>query len=134
MLVLPDEVVPGTAALRGGLIAEVQPGLRGRPPFGGSHPGKVAAADLAREGAADALASDHVLGPMMIEAAWRCAAETGLPLPQAVATVTDTPARMARLHDRGRIARGPGADLVRGRVHEGLQVTRQVWRAGERVS
>jgi alpha-D-ribose 1-methylphosphonate 5-triphosphate diphosphatase len=41
---------------------------------------------------------------------------------------------MARLHDRGRLSPGLRADLVRVRVHEGLPVVRQVWRAGERVA
>ena len=41
---------------------------------------------------------------------------------------------MCHLHDRGRIAPGLRADLVRVRVHEGLPVVRQVWRAGERVT
>jgi alpha-D-ribose 1-methylphosphonate 5-triphosphate diphosphatase len=100
---------------------------------GGSHSGNVAAADLVREDAADALASDYVPGAM-VEAAWRCTAETGLSLPDAVAMVTDAPARMARLHDRGRIAPGLRADLVRVRAHEGLPVVRQVWRGGERVA
>jgi alpha-D-ribose 1-methylphosphonate 5-triphosphate diphosphatase len=48
--------------------------------------------------------------------------------------VTDAPARMARLHNRGRIAPGLRAGLVRVRVREDLPVVRQVWRAGERVS
>ncbi len=100
---------------------------------GGSHSGNLAAVDLVREGAADALASDYVPGSM-VEAAWRCAADAELPLPDAVAMVTDTPARMARLHDRGRIAPGLRADLVRVRAHQGLPVVRQVWRAGERVA
>jgi alpha-D-ribose 1-methylphosphonate 5-triphosphate diphosphatase len=100
---------------------------------GGSHSGNVAAADLVREGAAGALASDYVPGAM-VEAAWRCAAEAGLSLPRAVAMVTDAPARMARLRDRGRIEAGLRADLVRVREHDGLPVVRQVWRAGERVA
>ena len=100
---------------------------------GGSHSGNVAAADLVREGAADALASDYVPASM-VEAAWRCAAETGVSLPEAVAMVTDRPARMARLHDRGRIEAGLRADLVRVRPHDGTPVVRQVWRAGERVA
>ena len=100
---------------------------------GGSHSGNVAAADLVREGVADALASDYVPGAM-VEAAWRCAAETEVSLPEAVAMVTDVPARMARLDDRGRIAPGLRADLVRLRPHDGLPVVRQVWRGGERVA
>ena len=61
-------------------------------------------------------------------------AETaGISLPEGVALVTDHPARMAGLADRGRIAPGLRADLVRLRVHDGLPVVRHVWRAGERV-
>ncbi len=86
-----------------------------------------------REGAADALASDYVPAAM-VEAAWRCATEAGRSLPEAVAMVTDAPARMARLDDRGRIAPGLRADLVRVRVHEGLPLVRRVWRAGETVA
>ncbi len=47
--------------------------------------------------------------------------------------MTDRPARMAGLPDRGRIEAGLRADLVRVRVHDGLPIVRQVWRAGERV-
>ena len=60
--------------------------------------------------------------------------ETGISLPQAVALVTDRPARMARSADRGRLEAGLRADLVRVRVHDGLPIVRQVWRAGERVA
>ena len=48
--------------------------------------------------------------------------------------MTDAPARMARLPDRGRIEAGLRADLVRVRVHEALPVVREVWRDGERVA
>jgi alpha-D-ribose 1-methylphosphonate 5-triphosphate diphosphatase len=54
-------------------------------------------------------------------------------LPAAVAMVTDHPARMALLPDRGRIEVGMRADVVRVRLHETLPIVRQVWRAGERV-
>lgn len=100
---------------------------------GGSHSGNVAAAELVREGAVDALASDYVPAALL-EAAWRCAAETGISLPAAVAMVTDRPARMARLGDRGRIAAGLRADLVQVRPLDGLPVPRRVWRASERVA
>jgi alpha-D-ribose 1-methylphosphonate 5-triphosphate diphosphatase len=48
--------------------------------------------------------------------------------------VTERPARMAGLDDRGRLEAGQRADLVRVRLHDGLPVVRQVWRAGERVA
>ena len=100
---------------------------------GGSHSGNVAAADLIRAGAVDALASDYVPAAL-VEAAWSCSATTGISLPAAVAMVTDRPARMARLTDRGRIEAGLRADLVRLRPLDGLPVVREVWRAGERVA
>lgn len=100
---------------------------------GGSHSGNVAAADLVRADAANAFASDYVPAAM-VEAAYRCAAETGITLPQAIGMITDAPARMAKLADRGRIARGLRADLVQVHPMPGLPVVRRVWRAGERVA
>ena len=99
---------------------------------GGSHSGNVAAADLVRAGVADAFASDYVPSSML-EAAFACVAGTGITLAQGVAMVTAGPAAMCGLGDRGRIAAGLRADLVRVREWEGLPVVREVWRAGERV-
>ncbi|MBV8911680.1 MAG: alpha-D-ribose 1-methylphosphonate 5-triphosphate diphosphatase [Acetobacteraceae bacterium] len=99
---------------------------------GGSHSGNVSAADLVREGAVDALASDYVPASL-IEAAFACVGETGISLSESVALVTANPAGVAGLSDRGRIAPGLRADLVRVREHEGVPVVRQVWRTGERV-
>ena len=98
---------------------------------GGSHSGNVAAADLLAAGLVDALASDYVPSAM-VEAAFVAAAGVGLPA--AVAMVSDAPARMAGLADRGRIAVGLRADLVRVRLHEGAPVVRATWRGGERVA
>ena len=99
---------------------------------GGSHSGNVSAADLVGAAAVDAFASDYVPASL-VEAAFRCVADGALDLPAAIALIADRPARMVQLHDRGRIAEGLRADLVRVRVHDGLPVVRQVWRAGERV-
>lgn len=100
---------------------------------GGSHSGNVAAADLVRAGAAHAFASDYVPASM-IEAAWRTAEETGLPLPRSVGMITARPARMARLADRGRLEAGLRADLVQLRTVLGIPVVRRVWREGQRVA
>lgn len=97
---------------------------------GGSHSGNVGVAALLEAGAVDALASDYV-PTSLIEAAFHRGAGA---LPDAVALVTDRPARLAGLADRGRLAPGLRADLVQVRVHEGLPVVRAVWRAGERVA
>ena len=80
----------------------------------------------------DAFASDYVPASL-VEAAFACAQAGLVSLPAAVALVTDRPARMVGLKDRGRIAPGLRADLVWLRLHDGLPVVRQVWRAGERV-
>jgi len=98
---------------------------------GGSHSGNVAAADLLASEAVDAFASDYVPNSL-IEAAFLCADRIGLP--RAIALVSEQPARLAGLTDRGRIAPGQRADLVRVRLHDTLPVVRQVWRAGERVA
>ena len=99
---------------------------------GGSHSGNVAVLDLLRAGLVDALASDYV--PVsLFEAAFLAAAQAGITLPQAVALITDAPARMVGLTDRGRIEPGLRADLVRIRLHQAAPVIRQVWLAGSRV-
>ena len=100
---------------------------------GGSHSGNVSAADLVRAGAAHAFASDYVPASM-VEAAWRAVEETGIGLPQAVGMITDRPARMARLADRGRLEAGLRADLVQLRAVHGIPVVRRVWREGNRVA
>ena len=100
---------------------------------GGSHSGNVSAAELVRKGAVDALASDYVPASL-VEAAFACVREGGITLPAGIALVTANPARMAGLHDRGRLAPGLRADLVRVREHDDLAVVREVWRAGERVA
>jgi alpha-D-ribose 1-methylphosphonate 5-triphosphate diphosphatase len=100
---------------------------------GGSHSGNISAADLVRAGAVDAFASDYVPASL-VEAAFLCVEQIAVTLPDAIALITDRPARMAHLPDRGRLAPGLRADLVRVRVHQGLPVIRQVWRAGQRVA
>jgi alpha-D-ribose 1-methylphosphonate 5-triphosphate diphosphatase len=100
---------------------------------GGSHSGNVAAADLLRAGAVDAFASDYVPASLL-EAAILATSLAGLALPQAIGLVTDRPARMAGLADRGRIEVGLSADLVRIHLHEGMPIIRSVWRRGERVA
>jgi alpha-D-ribose 1-methylphosphonate 5-triphosphate diphosphatase len=100
---------------------------------GGSHSGNVSAAELAAEGLLDNLASDYVPASLL-QAAFRLTeAGHGLSLPQAVATVSANPAATAGLSDRGRIAPGLKADLLRVAVVEGQPFTKTVWRDAERV-
>ncbi len=101
---------------------------------GGSHSGNIAAADLARAGLLDILSSDYYPASLII-AAFRLADDDfGIPLPDAIATVTATPARAAGLDDRGEIAIGRRADMVRVHCAADLPLVRGVWRAGERVA
>ncbi|ASW05123.1 MULTISPECIES: alpha-D-ribose 1-methylphosphonate 5-triphosphate diphosphatase [unclassified Rhizobium] len=101
---------------------------------GKSHSGNIAARDLAELGVLDVLSSDYV--PLsLLHAPFILADEVeGISLPQAIAMVTATPARTVSLNDRGRIAEGLRADLVRVRRDHGVPVTRSVWREGRRVA
>jgi alpha-D-ribose 1-methylphosphonate 5-triphosphate diphosphatase len=55
-------------------------------------------------------------------------------LPSAVRTVTKTPAEAVGLTDRGEIAIGRRADLIRVQVVHNVPVVRSVWRGGRRVA
>jgi alpha-D-ribose 1-methylphosphonate 5-triphosphate diphosphatase len=101
---------------------------------GKSHSGNIAARDLAELGVLDVLSSDYV--PLsLLHAPFIIADEVeSISLPRAIAMVTATPARTVHLDDRGRIASGLRADLVRVRRDHGVPVTRMVWREGRRVA
>lgn len=101
---------------------------------GKSHSGNIAARDLAAAGVLDVLSSDYV--PLsLIHAPFVLSDELeNVSLPQAISMVTATPARTVGLDDRGRIATGLRADLVRVHRHEGMPVVRSVWRQGRRVA
>ena len=97
---------------------------------GGSHSGNVAALDLVRADAVHVLASDYV-PPALIEAAFIIAKVVGLP--RAIASITSAPATMCGLGDRGTLAPGLRADVVRITRHGAMPVVCQVWRGGGRV-
>ena len=99
---------------------------------GGSHSGNVAAADLARAQLLDALSSDYVPGSLML-GALRLVEEAGWSLPQALSTVSRQPAQALGLNDRGMIAQGMRADLVRVHRLDLQPAVRAVWRQGQRV-
>lgn len=101
---------------------------------GRSHSGNISATDLVRANLLDILSSDYVPFALLQAAFVLPQRVDGLTLPQALATVTRNPAKAASLHDRGEIAVGKRADLVRVKVVGGMPVVRGVWRQGTRVS
>lgn len=99
---------------------------------GGSHSGNVAAAALVEMDLLDIVSSDYVpasllTSALMLGEIW------GDPA-RGFAAVTAAPAQAAGLADRGRIASGLRADLVRLRPVAGSAVVRGVWSAGRRAA
>lgn len=99
---------------------------------GGSHSGNVSAMSLADAGLLDGLSSDYVPASLL-HGAFLLAGRPGTDLPGAVAMVSANPAEMVGLTDRGEIAPGKRADLVRVHIAGDLPIVRQVWRTGVRV-
>ncbi|BDW84897.1 alpha-D-ribose 1-methylphosphonate 5-triphosphate diphosphatase [Roseicyclus marinus] len=101
---------------------------------GGSQSGNVSVAELLSLGLVDALASDYI-PRSPLDAAFRLAADPAFShdLPGAIALVTDAPARMTGLPDRGRIEAGLRADLVAVRSVGDQPVVQAVWRCGRQV-
>lgn len=101
---------------------------------GGSHAGNVATVDLAEAGVLDVMSSDYIPSSLL-NAALRLPKEVPtIDLASAVCTVTKTPAEAVGLNDRGEIAVGKRADLIRVRVASDVPMVRSMWRAGERMA
>jgi alpha-D-ribose 1-methylphosphonate 5-triphosphate diphosphatase len=101
---------------------------------GGSHSGNVAAVDLAREGLLDILSSDYIPSSLLMAALQLPQRVPAIDLASAVRTVTKTPAEAVGLADRGEIAIGKRADLIRVHIARDIPVVRSVWREGRRVA
>ncbi|MDS9468952.1 alpha-D-ribose 1-methylphosphonate 5-triphosphate diphosphatase [Paracoccus sp. MBLB3053] len=78
---------------------------------GGSHSGNVAAEALARNGDLEILSSDYIPSSLLMGAFHL--ARLWDDLPRAFATVSDAPARVTGLTDRGRIEVGLRGDVIR---------------------
>ena len=101
---------------------------------GGSHSGNVAARKLAEEGLLNILSSDYVPASLLL-GALALADTPGIGgLPGAVRLVSLNPARATGLTDRGEIAPGKRADLIRVRREGECAVVREVYRQGRRVA
>jgi alpha-D-ribose 1-methylphosphonate 5-triphosphate diphosphatase len=101
---------------------------------GGSHSGNIAAVDLAREGLLDILSSDYIPSSLLMGALQLPQHVPTIDLAAAVRTVTKAPAEAVGLHDRGEIAVGKRADVIRVHVARDIPVVRKVWREGQRVA
>ena len=101
---------------------------------GGSHSGNIAAVDLAREGLLDILSSDYIPSSLLMGALQLPQHVPAIDLAAAVRTVTKAPAEAVGLHDRGEIAVGKRADVIRVHIARDIPVVREVWREGQRVA
>jgi alpha-D-ribose 1-methylphosphonate 5-triphosphate diphosphatase len=99
---------------------------------GGSHSGNVAAGELAEMGLLDILSSDYVPSALLF-AAVKLGRLWGS-MPDALATVTRAPAKAAGLLDRGSLAPGMRADVIRFALAGEVPLLRGVWSHGLRVA
>ncbi|MGI1668701.1 MAG: alpha-D-ribose 1-methylphosphonate 5-triphosphate diphosphatase [Neptuniibacter sp.] len=98
-----------------------------------SHSGNVSARDLAAKGLLDTLSSDYVPNSLLHSAFVLEEVVDHISLPQAIRMVSTNPADAAGLDDRGEIALGKRADLIKVKKLEKAPLVRQVWRQGIRV-
>ena len=98
---------------------------------GGSHSGNVAAADLAGADLLDILSSDYV--PSSLLSAALALGDIWGDMARGIATVTAAPAAAAGLADRGHLAPGARADVVRVTRIGDAGAVRGVWVQGNRV-
>ncbi|MCW5691689.1 MAG: alpha-D-ribose 1-methylphosphonate 5-triphosphate diphosphatase [Pseudolabrys sp.] len=101
---------------------------------GGSHSGNVATAELARAGLLDLMSSDYVPSSLLLAALMLPRAAPNYDLPAAIRTVSKTPAEAVGLIDRGEIAAGKRADVIRVHVAPDGAAVRSVWSGGRRVA
>ena len=99
----------------------------------GSQSGNISARALASEGLLDIISSDYVPASMLEAAFALPQADSAISLPQSVAMVSVNPARLVGLGDRGEIAVGKRADLLRISAADAHPMVCAVWRDGERA-
>src|SRR5262249_45787358 len=95
--------------------------------------GHGSAGELAGERLLGVLSSDYVPASAL-HGAFLLHVRHGWALADAIASVTSTPAERVGLDDRGEIAPGRLAGLVRVRAAGGLPIVPPVWREGRRVA
>jgi alpha-D-ribose 1-methylphosphonate 5-triphosphate diphosphatase len=121
----PTTIEAASAAMRCGM-----PTVLGAPNVmrGGSHSGNVSAEELVRLNLVSCLASDYQPATMLA-AAFLLAQRNACTLPHAVRLITDGPANVLQLGDRGRLEVGYRADLALCDFDGSWPSVRQTWRA-----
>ncbi|MFB9947522.1 alpha-D-ribose 1-methylphosphonate 5-triphosphate diphosphatase [Rhizobium puerariae] len=100
---------------------------------GRSHIGNVSGRLLAEEGLIDVICSDYIPSSILY-AIWCLAGEpNGSDLPAAVAMGSKRPAELFGLRDRGELAVGRRADLLRVTEVDGAPIVRNVWVEGGQI-
>ena len=100
---------------------------------GGSHSGNISAAELAQCDLLDIFSSDYVPSSLLM-ATFMLGGLEKWTLPKAVRTVTRNPARAIGLMDRGEVAVGLRADLLRVRMNRaGMPTVMETWLKGKRA-
>jgi len=99
---------------------------------GRSHIGNVSGKLLAEEGLIDIICSDYIPSSIL-HAIWRLVENGDAKLPAAVAMGSKRPAELFGLSDRGEIATGRRADLLRITEVNGAPIVRNVWVEGAQI-
>ncbi|MFG1923054.1 alpha-D-ribose 1-methylphosphonate 5-triphosphate diphosphatase [Cryptosporangium sp. NPDC048952] len=125
---------PTTVAAAEAAVAAGQQTVMGAPNLvlGGSQSGNVSASEILSAGLLHVLSSDYVPSSPL-QAVFQLADAGTLPIEAAVHLVSTNPAHAVGLDDRGLIAVGKRADVIRVHQHATHPVVRGVWRAGRRV-
>lgn len=125
----PTTVEAATAAKQKGLAT-----IAGAPNVvrGGSHSGGVSVAELAEAGVLDGLSSDYVPASLL-QAVHALETRHGVSLPAAIGMVTWAIADALSLSDRGRLAPGLRADVLRFRMVGETPFVRSLWVDGRQV-
>ena len=100
---------------------------------GGSHSGNISAIELAENDLLDGLSSDYVPSSLL-QAVFHLHDTIGMPISEGAAKVSANVADVVGLSDRGEIAPGKRADVLRVRAVGSVPVVREVWREGLRVA
>jgi alpha-D-ribose 1-methylphosphonate 5-triphosphate diphosphatase len=101
---------------------------------GMSHSGNVSARELGQHGVLDILSSDYVPGSLLHGALLLAQSVDTISVPRAIAAATRNPARAVGLDDRGEIAIGLRADVVRFHATKKAPIIRDVWRGGKKIA